>query len=393
MEAWMRWPLILALVFALCATGACADRWSDCSQHRDTDRQIRGCTQIIERGEKETRKNRAIAYTNRGHAYQNKGEVDRAFADFDKAIALDPKLAIAYYNRGVTYRKKGEIDRAIADYTKAIALNPKYAIAYYNRGIAYKKKGDVDRTIADYTKAIALNPNFAFAYNNRGLAYLTKGEFDRAIADYDKVIALNPKDALAYNARAWAYFERGKSELGLPDAERAVELAPDSAPILDTRGQIYAALGRREEAIADLKKALSIDPSQKESREALEGLGVTAAGGAQCFDAARARVADSQAFKVNCKTAADCEFESAQAQNVSAMALIDDIAKNLQDCWKKAGLKTVTELTAPEGMKLHIRRYSAPDAGASAEICTVAELKPFGDKQLTTSFRAQCKGD
>ncbi len=54
-----------------------------------------------------------------------------------------------------------------------------------------------------------------------------------------------------------------------------MELAPDNSYALGTRGQIYAALGRREEAIADLQKALSINPDLKESREALQGLGVT----------------------------------------------------------------------------------------------------------------------
>jgi tetratricopeptide (TPR) repeat protein len=75
---------------------------------------------------------------------------------------------------------------------------------------------------------------------------------------------------------SWAGMMKwGKSDLGLPDAERAVELAPDNSYALGTRGQIYAALGRREEAIADLQKALSINPDLKESREALQGLGVT----------------------------------------------------------------------------------------------------------------------
>ena len=47
-------------------------------------------------------------------------------------FALEPD-AVAYFNRGIAYQAKGERDRAIADYDKAIALNPKYANAYYNR--------------------------------------------------------------------------------------------------------------------------------------------------------------------------------------------------------------------------------------------------------------------
>jgi len=108
----MRRPLVFALVLALSATGAWADMYDDCKQSADPDLRIRGCTQVIGRGEKETRKNITAAYYNRGGAYEKKGEVDHAIADYTKAIALDPKYAFAYVNRGHAYGRKGEVDRA-----------------------------------------------------------------------------------------------------------------------------------------------------------------------------------------------------------------------------------------------------------------------------------------
>ena len=38
---------------------------------------------------------------NRGVAYYNKGAVDRAIANYDQVIRLDPKDAIAFSNRGL----------------------------------------------------------------------------------------------------------------------------------------------------------------------------------------------------------------------------------------------------------------------------------------------------
>jgi hypothetical protein len=32
---------------------------------------------------------------------------------------------LAYYNRGTAYRAKGDKDRAVADYNEALRLNPK----------------------------------------------------------------------------------------------------------------------------------------------------------------------------------------------------------------------------------------------------------------------------
>ena len=45
--------------------------------------------------------------------------------------------------------KKGDKERAIADFDTAIKLNPKDADVYTNRGLAYFDKGQYDRAIAD----------------------------------------------------------------------------------------------------------------------------------------------------------------------------------------------------------------------------------------------------
>ena len=98
----------------------------------------------------------AIEYYNRGNAYLSEGDLDRAIADYDQAIALDPEDAKAYFHRGLAYARKGDLDRAIADYDQAIVLDPQYADAYFNRGVDYADKGDFDRAIADLERALEL---------------------------------------------------------------------------------------------------------------------------------------------------------------------------------------------------------------------------------------------
>jgi tetratricopeptide (TPR) repeat protein len=108
-------------------------------------------------------------------AYDN-GDYDKALADFNQAIQLDPKVAVAYNIRGAVYFHKGAYDRAFADFNQAIQLDPTYVFAYNNRGNVYLHKGDYDKAIADYDKAIQLDPKYAGAYDNRVKAYKVKGE-------------------------------------------------------------------------------------------------------------------------------------------------------------------------------------------------------------------------
>jgi len=53
----------------------------------------------------------------------------------------------------LTCYDKGDYDKAIADYNKAIEIDPKYAQAYYNYGFAYNKLGEFSKADADIKKA------------------------------------------------------------------------------------------------------------------------------------------------------------------------------------------------------------------------------------------------
>jgi tetratricopeptide (TPR) repeat protein len=155
------------------------------------DQTINGCTAMIQ-SRTETRENRAIAYYNRGSTYGLKGEYDRAIADFDDAIRLNPKYARAYSNRAFYLDSKGEYDRAIADFNTAIRIEPS-AIRYVNRGATYYNMKDYDRAIADYTAALRYESNHAGAYYNRGLAKQAKGDKDGGDSDIARGRAINPK--------------------------------------------------------------------------------------------------------------------------------------------------------------------------------------------------------
>jgi len=194
-------------------------------------------------------------YNERSATDMQKGDYDKAIADCDEAIRLDPQLAAAYNNRGSAYLWKRDYDKAIADCDLAIRLNPKDARAHTNRGIAYLFKRDYDKAIADCDLAIQLNSKDARAHMNRGTAYLQKRDYDKAIADYDLSIQHNPREATAHNNLAWLLATC--PQISYRDGKRAVEHATKACALYEwkkpdavkTLAAAYGEVGDFENAV------------------------------------------------------------------------------------------------------------------------------------------------
>jgi len=97
----------------------------------DDEKVIAACHALIE-SDKAAKGDRVKALIARAAAYERKGEIDRAIADYDTALRLDPTLTEVFNSRGELFRKKGDRVHALSDFGTAVKLDPNHAAAKAN---------------------------------------------------------------------------------------------------------------------------------------------------------------------------------------------------------------------------------------------------------------------
>jgi tetratricopeptide (TPR) repeat protein len=205
-----------------------------------------------------TAKNIEKVYNLRAGSYFLLKKYDQAFADYDKAISVNPNLVDPYVGRGNALLNKGLAEKALRDYDKAIGLDPKTTAAYIGRADVRFELNQLDLALNDLNKSLELQPDVASSYLKRGAVYGIQGKWSLAIADLSRAAELNSSSKSPY----W-----GNVAVGVDDIHRYVQHYPKSARALAVRGHIYLFRGMDPDSKKDLENAYLMDPSLKKDVE------------------------------------------------------------------------------------------------------------------------------
>jgi tetratricopeptide (TPR) repeat protein len=180
------------------------------------------CTRAIEAGG--SKRKLADYHYNRGLAYWTSGEVEKAIADYDASIALNP-TPDAYEKRGNAWFWKKDYDRAIADFEQSVKREANGRV-YASLCAAQRLKGDLDAALKGCDQAVRRASGYAPSFRNRGDVWRLKGDLDKAISDYDAALELDGGFTGALTGRGLAYQAKGEPDQARADFEAAIEGQP-----------------------------------------------------------------------------------------------------------------------------------------------------------------------
>jgi Flp pilus assembly protein TadD len=217
---------------------------------------------------------------------------EAGIAPLQKFIAEKADVAFAHFQLGYIYTALKRSDEARPEYERAIALDPKMPEAYLNLGILLLDKQQYGAAVTLLTKAVELLPAQSRPRSLLAIAQDRSGDQGGAARSFEGVLHLDPNDLAANHYLGDLDLRRGKPAEAEARFRHALEIRPDAPEILQGLARSLEAQNKPEAADA-YRKYLVVVPEDSAARARLIHLLLKA----QEYDAALAELDRTDAGK------------------------------------------------------------------------------------------------
>jgi Flp pilus assembly protein TadD len=191
-----------------------------------------------------------------------------ALTPLQKFIAEKPEVAFAHFQLGYAYTALKRGDEARVEYERAIALDPKMPEAYLNLGILLLDKQEYTAAVVPLRKAVELLPAQSRPRSLLAVAQERSGDPEGAARSFEGVLHLDPNDLAANGYLAELDLRRNKPAEAEMRFRHVLEIRPDAPEALQGLARSLEAQNKPEAAEA-YRKYLAVMPGDAGARARL----------------------------------------------------------------------------------------------------------------------------
>lgn len=207
----------------------------------------------------------ALAFAGLGQAYwrgyllTHESEwLDDALNACRRSLEVDPISANGHACLGVVYNEKGEYERAAAELERAVRLNPNADDFLRGLANAYQKLGRTEDAEKTFRNAIALCPQYWANYSYLGYFYWSRGRYNEAAAMFQQVVKLAPDSFRGYSNLGGTYVALDRLDEAFPVLEHSIQIFP-TASAYSNLGTVYLSRRQFPEAARWLEQAVKLE--------------------------------------------------------------------------------------------------------------------------------------
>jgi len=207
----------------------------------------------------------AFAHFQLAYAYTGLNRAEEARAEYERCVALEPKMAEGQLNLGILLLERDPA-AAMAPLRRAVDLMPSQSRPRFLLGVALERSGDTVGAADSFTSAVSLDPNDMEALLHLADIDLELKKFAEAEKKFRVALAREPKSVHALYGLALTLDTQGKPET--LDAYRSyLAVTPNDSRAKKRYVQLLVENKRFDEALAETEKSGSGQaPSLEELR-------------------------------------------------------------------------------------------------------------------------------
>ena len=194
----------------------------------------------------------------------DKNDYEAAIPPLQKFIAEKPDVAFAHFQLAYAYTALKRPDDARQEYERSIALDPKMAEAQLNLGVLLLERQPA-AAVAALRRAVELLPSESRPRYLLGLAQERSGDFSGAAESFAGATRLDPKDLASLTRLGQVLLRLGKSADAEGKFRAALELRPNSPEALQGLAQSLDQQ-KKPQAVDAYRNYLAAEPDDKAAR-------------------------------------------------------------------------------------------------------------------------------
>jgi tetratricopeptide (TPR) repeat protein len=205
---------------------------------------------------------RMAAHMEKGKAYYEQANYDKAKVELKNVLQIDPKSADAYYLLGLIEEEQQNWQSAFADYSKAVELNPDQTQAKAKLGRLYIFSGAVDEADNIANEILARNPGDLAARFLKAAVMTRKGDVSGAIQETSQIVAADAAQFDAVSLLGGLYVMQGEDAKAQAILEKGVKASPKNIPLHMDLASLLVRRNEFDKAEEVFKEVVAVDPSK-----------------------------------------------------------------------------------------------------------------------------------
>jgi tetratricopeptide (TPR) repeat protein len=214
----------------------------------------------------------AQEYDCRATVYEAIGDRERAIADYQEAICLEPNRASSWINLADLYKRQGDLQQATLCYSQAIHEEPDNPLCWLGLAKLFKQTGQCDVAMAALSTVFDPRKPNLLGLVVRADIYHCLGDTQRAISDYDEAIRLDPGNALTWYDLARLLKRTQDHAKAITVITKLIEEHPTSLPARLVRAELYQLQGNADKVRGEASQAAHLHPKKAEEYSARASL-------------------------------------------------------------------------------------------------------------------------